>query len=99
MQEQHHEQEAHVVEYGQYIFVWLSLLAFTAITVTVAGVDFGNWTIVIALIIASLKSWYVLSYFMHMKHEDVVFKSFVFVAGLTLFIFLALTFTDYSFIR
>jgi len=97
MHEQHDAHEAHVIEYGTYIYIWLALLAFTAITVTIAGIDLGNWTIVIALLIASAKSWYVLNYFMHLKYEDNVFKIFILVAGITLFIFFALTFTDYSF--
>lgn len=99
MSDNHHQEEAHVVEYGKYIFVWMSLLAFTGITVSVAGINLGNWTIVIAMLIASAKSWYVLNYFMHLKYEDRVFKIFIFVALLTFGIFIAFTFIDYSFVR
>jgi cytochrome c oxidase subunit 4 len=95
----HHHQESHVIEYGKYIFVWISLLAFTAITVSASGINLGNWTIVVALVIASAKSWYVLNYFMHLKYEDKVFKIFIFVALLTFAIFISLTFVDYSFLR
>ena len=98
MSSQHHE-EAHVVEYGNYIYIWLGLLAFTGITVTVSGINLGNWTIVIALLIACVKSWYVLNYFMHMKYEDAIFKLFITAALLTLLIFLGFTFWDYSFAR
>ncbi|MFA6470199.1 MAG: cytochrome C oxidase subunit IV family protein [Bacteroidota bacterium] len=96
---EHQHEEAHVIEYGNYIFIWLGLLAFTGITVTVSGIDLGNWTIVIALLIACVKSWYVLNYFMHMKYEDVVFKIFILTALFTFFIFLGFTFWDYSFVR
>lgn len=99
MSDQHHHEETHVVEYGKYIFIWLALLAFTGITVSVAGINLGNWTVVIALLIASVKSWYVLNYFMHMRYEDSVFKVFISVAMVTLAIFIALTFLDYSFVR
>jgi cytochrome c oxidase subunit IV len=95
----HQEHDVHILEYGKYIFVWITLLAFTGITVSVSGINFGNWTIVLALAIASAKSWYVLNYFMHLKYEDAVFKIFISVAGIVLFIFFALTFTDYSFMR
>ena len=98
MSSQHHE-EAHVIEYGNYIYIWLGLLAFTGITVTVSGINLGNWTIVIALLIACVKSWYVLNYFMHMKYEDAIFKLFITAALLTLLIFLGFTFWDYSFAR
>lgn len=97
----HHSshEEAHVIEYGKYIFVWLSLIAFTGITVTAAGIGLGNWTIVLALLIASAKSWYVMNYFMHLKYEDRVFRVFILVALITLAIFITFTFWDYSFTR
>ncbi|MBI2429428.1 MAG: cytochrome C oxidase subunit IV family protein [Ignavibacteriales bacterium] len=95
----HHHQEAHVIEYGKYIFIWLALLAFTGITVTAAGIGLGNWTVVVALLIASTKSWFVLNYFMHLKYEDRVFKLFIAVAFITFAIFITFTFWDYSFTR
>ncbi|MHB1049624.1 MAG: cytochrome C oxidase subunit IV family protein [Bacteroidota bacterium] len=94
---EHQHAEAHVTEYGKYIFVWLALIAFTGITVTAAGIGLGNWTIVLALTIASAKSWFVLNYFMHLKHEDSVFKVFIAVAFFTFAIFIGFTFWDYSF--
>jgi cytochrome c oxidase subunit 4 len=99
MSTDHHQEETHVIEYGKYILIWMSLLAFTGITVSVAGINLGNWTIVIALLIASVKSWYVLNYFMHLRYEDVVFRIFISVALLTFGIFIAFTFIDYSFVR
>ena len=53
-QNEHHE--PHVVSYGQYILIWLGLLALTATTVAVAGVDLGRWVIITALGIASIKT-------------------------------------------
>ncbi len=94
---EHQHAEAHVVEYGKYIFVWLALIAFTGITVTAAGIGLGNWTIVLALTIASAKSWFVLNYFMHLRYEDIVFKVFIAVALFTFAIFIGFTFWDYSF--
>jgi cytochrome c oxidase subunit 4 len=96
---EHHHEEVHVIDYGKYIFVWLSLIAFTGITVTAAGIGLGNWTIVIALLIASTKSWFVLNYFMHLRYEDKVFRVFISVALITFAIFIAFTFWDYSFTR
>lgn len=96
---EHQHEEAHVIEYGSYIFIWLGLLAFTGITVTASGIGLGNWTIVVALAIACVKSWYVLNYFMHMKYEDAIFKVFILTALFTFIIFLGFTFWDYSFTR
>ncbi|MCX8057760.1 MAG: cytochrome C oxidase subunit IV family protein [Ignavibacteria bacterium] len=91
--------ENHIVGYGTYIFVWLTLVALTALTVTVANFDLGGFSIVIALGIASIKALLVMLIFMHLKFDDRVFRIFVFVAFLTLAIFIVLTFSDYSFIR
>ncbi len=96
---EHHTEHKHIVEYGKYLFIWLGLLALTGITVSAAGINLGNWTIVLALVIASVKSLLVLSIFMHLKFEDKVFKIFVWVAMLTFAIFIFFTFLDYSFIR
>lgn len=89
----------HIVGYGTYIFVWLTLVALTALTVTIANFDLGSFSIVIALGIASIKSLLVMLIFMHLRFDDRVFRIFVFVAFITLAIFLVLTFSDYSFIR
>ena len=71
-------------------------MAFSGITVAVAGFDLGKWTVITALVIASIKTWLVLSVFMHLKFEDRLFRIFLFVALLTLLIFFVLTFFDYA---
>jgi cytochrome c oxidase subunit 4 len=95
---QHEEQHTqHSISYGRYILIWLGLLAFTGITVTLAGIDLGRWVIITSLVIASIKSILVLNVFMHLKFEDKMFKIFVLVAVATLAIFISLTFFDYAF--
>jgi cytochrome c oxidase subunit IV len=90
-----HHESSHT--YGKYIFVWLALLAFTAITVAVAGVNLGNYSIVLAIVIACIKSYLVLTIFMHLKIEQRAFKIFLFVALFFIFVSFALLFSDYSF--
>lgn len=95
----HTENKTHIVGYGTYVLVWLALISFTGITVAIAGIDLGSFTISTALLIASVKSFLVLTIFMHLRFEDKVFRIFVFIAFLTFAIFIGLTFIDYSFIR
>jgi cytochrome c oxidase subunit IV len=101
MEQQHQPSTGDVVHhrtsYGQFVLIWLGLLALTGITVALAGINLGRWLIVTSLAIASIKSALVLNIFMHLKFEDRVFRIFVFVAVLTLAIFLTLTFFDYAF--
>jgi cytochrome c oxidase subunit 4 len=87
----------HSLNYGIYILVWLALMALTAITVAVAGMDIGRFTVATALIIASFKAYLVLTIFMHLRSESRTFIVFVFVSLLFLGISFVLLFTDYSF--
>lgn len=87
----------HIISYGTYIFVWLGLLALTALTVTIAGIKLGDLTVVVALVIAMIKSILVVNIFMHIKFDEVMFKIFVIVGFLTLVSIFILTFSDYLF--
>ena len=83
--------------YGRYVLIWLGLVALTALTVALAGIDLGRWVILTALTIASIKSVLVLFNFMHLRTEDRIFKVFVAASVVTLAIFIGLTFFDYAF--
>ena len=82
--------------YGRYVFVWMGLLTLTAITVAVAGVNLGDVTIAMAIIIASIKSYLVITEFMHLNTESRTFKVFIGVALFFIVITLILLFSDYS---
>ena len=88
-------QQSH--SYSTYIIVWLALMALTAITVAIAGMNIGRFTVATALIIASVKAYLVLSIFMHLRSETKVFAIFVIVALFFLGISFVLLFSDYSF--
>lgn len=85
----------HHIGYGTYIIVWLALLAFTTITVTIAGVSLGRYTLFIALTIAAIKSALVINIFMHIKFDEPIFKTFLGISGATLLVIFLLTFFDF----
>ncbi|PKL81751.1 MAG: cytochrome-c oxidase [Ignavibacteriae bacterium HGW-Ignavibacteriae-3] len=85
----------HHIGYGTYIIVWLALLAFTTITVTVAGISLGRYTLFIALTIAAIKSALVINVFMHIKFDEPIFKAFLGISGATLLVIFLLTFVDF----
>jgi cytochrome c oxidase subunit IV len=91
------ETHQHMHGYGIYILVWLALLTLTGVTVAVAGIDFGALTIATALVVASVKSYLVLTIFMHLRIEQKVFKVFLVVALFFFIISIVLLFSDYSF--
>ncbi len=82
---------------GKYVIIWLALLVLTAATVTAAGLHFGNFTVLAAIAIATIKGTLVLMYFMHLKYEDRVFIIMLLLALFTLTVIMVLTFIDVSF--
>lgn len=95
--EKHDYYHEHSPSYGIYIIVWLALMALTAVTVAVAGMDIDRFTVATALIIASVKAYLVLTIFMHLRSESKAFVVFVLVALFFLGISFVLLFADYSF--
>ncbi len=93
----HGEPEYHIVGYGTYIFVWITLLVMTVLTVAVAGLELGQISVLVALAIATFKSWVVANHFMHLKYEDRVFKIMVLIALATLATVIGLTYFDFLF--
>ena len=82
------------VALGTYVMVWLALLALTALTITVASLHFGRWSILAAIVIATIKGTLVLFYFMHLRYEDRVFRIMLLLALFTLATIMLLTFVD-----
>jgi len=86
--------QQHIIGYGKLTAVWLTLLALTALTVWITRVELGGYKILGALAIACLKSGLVIAFFMHMKYEGRLLRGLLFVALLTLAIFIGFTFFD-----
>ena len=90
-------EKKHVPTYSSYIMIWFGLVVLTALTVTAAGLHFGQWSVLAAIVIATVKSCLVLFYFMHLRYESVLFKLMLLIALLTLTVIMVLTFADVSF--
>ncbi|MDZ4711152.1 MAG: cytochrome C oxidase subunit IV family protein [bacterium] len=88
---------AHHPSYGTNILVWIGLLSLTSITVAVAGINLGSLALTVALIIATVKSFFVMNFFMHVKFDNKVLKIFIGVCLLIFIIVLILTFFDLTF--
>jgi cytochrome c oxidase subunit 4 len=84
------------VKYRLYVLVWGSLCALTAATVFAAAAKLPGWGILIAVAIAGVKSYLVVSYFMHLRHDrGLRLIKYVFALVLVLLVvFIGLTFVD-----
>jgi len=60
---------AHVVPVRIYFTIFAMLLALTALTIFVSGIDLGPMNTVMALAIAVTKAMLVLLYFMHLRYS------------------------------
>jgi len=91
------EQHTHIVDYKQNFLVWIDLLILTIVTVKIAQLDLGNFTVFVALTVASMKTWLVGTYFMHLKFENRFFKIMVGLVAVVFVALLILLFSDYSY--
>lgn len=93
MSEHHHEDDFHVHPHitptKVNIAVLGALLVLTGLTVAAYNVRLGEWNLLVAILIAAIKSSVVMTWFMHMKHEKlfnaIIFLGSVVFAGVFLF--------------
>jgi cytochrome c oxidase subunit 4 len=58
-----------VVKQRTYLAVWAALLCLTALTAWLSTYDFGQWSGIVALAIATIKASLVVLFFMHIRYE------------------------------
>jgi cytochrome c oxidase subunit 4 len=92
--EQQTGMETHVVSYRIYISVWVLLLALLGLTIAAAKLYHSPYSVLINLLIASIKAFLVLIFFMHLKYEGRFLKGLVLLTIAVLTSIIALTFSD-----
>ena len=92
------EEEIRNARYKTYALVWMILVILTGMTFSVAGMELGGWTVLIALAIAGTKSGLVLNYFMHLRSEKpLIFRVIIPLVIAVFLVFIILTFADLAF--
>ncbi len=87
----------HTIEYQSLSKTLLILLFLTFVTITIASVQLGAFTLAVALLIACVKSFIVLSHFMHLKYESLLLRILVAMVFVLFALIVAITFIDYAF--
>jgi len=88
------EHDQHVLPIRTYLGVAAALLVLTATTVWVAGHDYGEWNLIVAMAVAVVKATLVVLFFMHLLYDKKVY-GLVFIASiLFLGVFIVLTMFD-----
>jgi cytochrome c oxidase subunit 4 len=85
----------HIIPYRTLIFILVGLIALTLTSVALTQIYLGTLTVVLALLIAAIKSSFVLRIFMHLKFENKMFSILVIAVVLLLCIVIIITFLDY----
>jgi cytochrome c oxidase subunit 4 len=89
------QDEIHISSFFSLASVLVVLLILTTVSVLVTGWHLGAFTVAVALLIACVKAATVLTYFMHLKFENLFLKLLV---GGVFFLFAlvtGITFIDY----
>lgn len=89
------EEKHHIIPYRIYIIVLVALLALTFASIGITGIELGEYTVAGALIFACIKSFLVLTYFMHLKYDKMYIKIMVAFVFTIFFVVLVITFLDY----
>lgn len=85
----------HVSTYNSHLIVLIALLVLTTITVLITEINFGALSVGVALAVAMIKGGLVLTYFMHLKYDEMVFRIMVLLVLLLFAIVVGITFIDY----
>lgn len=85
----------HVVPYKVYVYVLLSLITLTFLSIAITTIDLGSLAIAGALTFAIVKSFLVLTWFMHLKYDKPYIVLMVVFVFAVLVVTVVVTFLDY----
>jgi len=91
------EHKNHITPYKVHARVLLALLTLTLLTILITSVELGAMTVTVALLIACIKGSVVLTWFMHLKFEQAIFRYMVLGVFALFALIIFLTFFDYAF--
>jgi cytochrome c oxidase subunit IV len=89
------KEKDHIIPYRTFLYVLALLIALTLTSVAITQIYLGTLTVVIALLIAAVKSSFVLRIFMHLKFENKIISIAVVAVVLVLAAVIFITFLDY----
>ena len=87
----------HTTEYKVLVRILLVLMFFTFVTISVTSLNLGAFSVTVALLIAGVKGFFVLSYFMHLKYENLLLRILVALVFVLFAVIVLITFIDYAY--
>lgn len=89
------ENKHHIVSYRSYLLILLGLIILTLLSVAITNIELREYTVAAALIFASIKSFIVLAYFMHLKFDKPMYRNMVLFVFALFIAVIMITFIDY----
>ncbi len=90
-------EDQYIVPYKVYMLVLSVLLALTFFSVAISEIYLGSATVAVVLLLASVKAYLVLKYFMHLKYDKPYIVTMVIFVFAILLVTIIFTFLDYLF--
>jgi cytochrome c oxidase subunit 4 len=87
----------HTTEYRVLAKILLVLMFLTFLTISITSFHLGAFTVTVALLIAGVKGFLVLSYFMHLKYESLLLRILVGMVFVLFIVIVLITFIDYAY--
>jgi len=88
-------EKGHIIPYRTLLFVLAGLIILTIISVAVTKIHLGTLTVFIALLIAAIKSAFVLMIFMHLRFDNKFFTIMVLAVIAVIGVVIFITLLDY----
>ncbi|HKI90168.1 MAG TPA: cytochrome C oxidase subunit IV family protein [Draconibacterium sp.] len=85
----------HIVPYKTYFLILLALVTFTFASVGITSIELGKYTVVGALLFSMMKTFLVLTFFMHLKYDKLYIKLMVTFVFAVFVVTILITFIDY----
>ena len=85
----------HIVPYRVYFIILIALLILTFSSIGITSIELGEYTVAAALIFAVIKSFLVLTFFMHLKYDKPYIRVMVGFVFAIFLVVIVITFLDY----
>lgn len=87
----------HIVPYRVYFIILIALLILTFSSIGVTSIELAEYTVAAALIFAVIKSFLVLTFFMHLKYDKPYIRAMVGFVFAIFLVVIVITFLDYMY--
>ncbi len=85
----------HIIPYRTYFIILIALIILTLSSIEITSIELAEYTVAAALIFAVIKSYLVLTYFMHLKYDKRYIKIMVGFVFAIFLVVIIITFLDY----